>query len=120
MTTTANNDARALITDADGTVWIGVNPRFFLLDHPNTHPRDAELIFGTGATIEPLSETADMLSVLVAAGVFTSKGKARKNWHGTIEIPVGTTSFTVGKKNKVDIVVHRPPADLPVWGDADE
>jgi hypothetical protein len=38
-----------------------------------------------------------MIDVLVAAGVFPSKGQARKNWNKAIEVPPGDSMITVGK-----------------------
>ncbi len=114
-----DNSARAIITTPDGKTWLGARPRFFLVSHHNTHPGDLRLIFGDGAVVETLPEGSTMLDLLVLVGVFSSKGNARKNWQGQVELPVGTISLTVGKKHKVDLVVHRPPADLPAWEGAD-
>ena len=43
----------------------------------------------------PLGTT--MLDLLVLSGFFLSKGQARKNWRGPIEIPPGYSEFEVGK-----------------------
>lgn len=47
-----------------------------------------------------LPESATMFDVLVAAGIFKSKGDARKNWKGDSAIPSGLSSFEVGKMKK--------------------
>lgn len=110
-----DNNARAIVTDEDGKHWLGPRSRLFLVKHPGNDPRDLPLIFGIGADVEELPPTASVLDALVAAGVFDSKGNARKNFRGETKLSPGTVSLTVGKKNKVDIVIHCPPADLPAW-----
>ena len=61
-------------------------------------------IFGPCEIVE--RESADMLDVLVLVGAFPSRSQARKNWenvsrHGLpLEIPMGSSLHTVGKKNK--------------------
>lgn len=54
-----------------------------------------------GEPVEYLAPDADMYDVLVKAGVFISKGQARKNWKQTgAEIPEGFALYTVGKQRK--------------------
>jgi len=42
-----------------------------------------------------------MLDILVQAGFFSSKGQARKNWHGERDIPLGFNVWIIGKHREV-------------------
>lgn len=52
----------------------------------------------------------NMLDILTMAGIFPSKGQARKNWNGPVEIPWGFNQWTVGKHKQV-ITVWKPIPD---------
>lgn len=82
-----------------------------LIDHPNFSKRDERLIF-EDRTFVRLPRTATMIDVLVAAGIFSSKGQAKKNWKGAVDIDIGITEFTAGKL-RTHIFIHKPPNDLP-------
>jgi hypothetical protein len=56
---------------------------------------------------------ATMPDLLVALGSFPSKGQARKNWRGPLEIPRGYSTFRVGRRF---LFVYNP---IP-WPTADE
>jgi len=47
-----------------------------------------------------------MIDLLVATGCFPSKGQARKNWKGPIEVPLGFSTWEVGKR-RVRLDIHR-------------
>ena len=92
----------------------------FLIHHENFSGRDRALIFGEDieVTVLPRDQHPTMLDVLVHAGIFPSKGQARKNWKGEVEIPMGFTQITAGKLRTL-ISIHNPPDDLPPdpwWG----
>lgn len=50
--------------------------------------------------------SATMLDVLTKCGFFSSRGQARKNWRGPIEIEPGFHEFIVGKRRRT-ISIHR-------------
>lgn len=55
-----------------------------------------------GEPVEHLEPNLDMYDVLVRAGVFSSKGQARKNWKQTgPSVPPGFNMWTVGKTRKI-------------------
>lgn len=72
-------------------------------------------IFGPCDIVE--CDSADMLDVLVLAGVCPSRGQARKNWENIsrahklpLEIQGGSWLFTIGKKN-LRVFIHRAWSD---------
>ncbi len=70
----------------------------FVVDNPSLDPRDPALFFDT-EDVEVLPPTATMVDVVVQAGVFSSRGQAKKNgWKGK-QIPAGFSEFKVGKLN---------------------
>lgn len=87
-----------------------------LIAHPNFSERDRRLIFDDDP-FTVLPRPASMLDVLIAAEIFPSKGQARKNWQGSVEIPVGLSFFEVGKR-RLHLWVHNPPDNLSVDTDA--
>jgi len=64
-------------------------------------PTDAKLFFGD-EPVEYIEDGLDMYDVLVLAGIFSSKGQARKNWTRTdANIPKGFSDFrNIGKLHK--------------------
>lgn len=79
------------------------------IGHLEADLRDA--IFGPCEIIE--RDSADMLDVLVLAGVCPSRSQARKNWDNIsrasklpLEIPFGSSLHTIGKKN-LRVFIHR-------------
>lgn len=59
-----------------------------------------------GSPVTQLVPTATWLDVLVVVGIFPSKGQARKNWKGPVDIEPGLTILQAGKK-RIEIAVHR-------------
>lgn len=55
-----------------------------------------------------LPPAATMYDVLVAVGIFPSRGQARKNWQGPTEIPLGYSEFLLGtRRNRRVVFVFR-------------
>lgn len=76
----------------------------FTVPNGNELPTDVSLFFSdeSGLVQEPVIEISpdkDMYDILVLAGIFPSKGQAKKNWARTgAEIPKGFTDLTnIGK-----------------------
>lgn len=75
----------------------------FIVENGLNRPDDVRL-FGLNNPILIPNEST-MIDVLVIAGIFPSKGQARKNWHGPVEIPGGLSQWVVGKlRNKITIL----------------
>lgn len=59
-----------------------------------------------------------VLDALVKAGIFSSKGQARKNWKGPVKIPEGWSAFErIGKlRHNIYILnpVHDPDCPCPL------
>lgn len=85
-----------------------VNDANILIDHPNITDSDVEAVFGEGEEVMRLPRGSTMIDVLVAVKAFPSKGQARKNWHGPLDIPAGFNEFEVGKKRR-RLFIHNPP-----------
>lgn len=69
---------------------------------------EADLFFG-GERIFTIPPTFDMFELLVACGVFSSKGQARKNWKlSGKDIPDGFSDFINVGKQKVRITILNP------------
>jgi hypothetical protein len=85
-------DANDFIVNPDGADWDTVQ---FCRD----------VIFD-GSPVTELPRTATWLDVLVQVGIFPSKGQARKNWKGPVDIEPGLTILQAGKK-RIEIAVHR-------------
>ena len=66
---------------------------------------EAELFF-SGEYITVIGRDETMLDILVGAGIFPSKGQARKNGHKA-EIPDGITEIIIGKR-KTRIYILKP------------
>lgn len=66
-----------------------------------------EILLDENATVV---DSPDLLAILVQCGLFPSKGQARKNWKGPVEVPFGFSTFTVGKHRTV-LNVHRVIAE---------
>jgi hypothetical protein len=63
-----------------------------------------------------LPDDATMIDILFEAQIFPSRGQARKNWKGPMQIPFGSNLFTLGKLKK-KVFVHKAFwAPLIVWG----
>lgn len=88
----------------------------FAVDHVNLDHYDKDLIVRVILNKEPfnwLPRTATMIDVLVAAGVFSSKNDARRNWKGDIQIPEGMTDLNNIGKLKKRIFIHKVPDNYP-------
>lgn len=61
-------------------------------------------------TIHRVPATSTIIDLLVLTKYFPSKGQARKNWRGPIEIPAGYSEHVIGagKKNAQFWFVNRP------------
>ena len=66
---------------------------------------EAELFF-SGEYLNVIGSDETMLDILVSAGIFPSKGQARKNGNSP-EIPEGVTEVIIGKK-KTRIYIFKP------------
>jgi hypothetical protein len=72
-------------------------------------PEDRNEFFGAGDVVELVDEGADVLDLLVLMKVFPSKGQARKNWRGPVQIPPGWTETATSKsRNRKFLFVWKP------------
>ena len=69
--------------------------------------RDIDLLFGRSQAIHKF-DTTTIFDVLVLAGLFESKGQARKNWKGIQTIPSGWTELHGLGKSKLSIFLWNP------------
>ena len=69
--------------------------------------RDIDILFGSGQPIHRF-DTTTIFDVLVLAGLFESKGQARKNWKGIQNIPTGWTELQSLGKSKLSIFIWNP------------
>jgi hypothetical protein len=64
---------------------------------------------GSGDPIVRVPSTATMIDLLVSSGFFPSKGQARKNWRGEVEIPPGYSEHEIGQGRRRKVFfVWRP------------
>jgi len=84
----------------------------FIVVNGHNEMGDAILFFD-GEDINFITPKTSMLDILVALGIFKSKGQARKNWKRTgVTVPDGFTDLKkVGKLNK-RITLFNPTAIL--------
>ena len=66
-------------------------------------PELVRAIFGPQVPVRAPGD-AGMVDVLVRAGAFPSRGQARKNWRGPLEVPIGSSTVRVGRRV---IFLHR-------------
>jgi hypothetical protein len=72
----------------------------FVIVNRHWDPSLEEPLFGE--PVQRLEATVDIYDVLVAAGVFSSRSQARKNWKQTgPEVPEGFSMWCVGKTRKL-------------------
>lgn len=89
-----------------------------IIDNGNATADDERLFFadnnGDTPNIFWLPAETNMLDILVQAGIFSSKGQAKKNgWKDRVEIPDGFSEFIVGKlKHMITILKASEP-----WGE---
>lgn len=67
-----------------------------IVESASLRDSDAEYFGDEPAMLVP--EGTDMLQLLVELGSFPSRGQARKNWKGPVEIPPGWTETKIGKR----------------------
>ena len=81
--------------------------RNFVVETEFLDERDIPLFFGK-EEVEKIPENSTMLDILVACGIFRSKGEARKNGWGDVKkqkIPLGFSEFEVGRlKHKITVL----------------
>lgn len=93
----------------------------FLIDNGNLRATDGSLFFGTEAA-RLVDKDLLMADLLAMAGIFPSKGQARKNGWDGVEIPDGFSTHQVGKlKHQVSILKPIAVSNIrflePVWED---
>jgi len=72
----------------------------FVVQNQHWFPEIEPDLFGT-EHVQHISPSINMLDILVQAGFFSSKGQARKNWHGERDIPLGFNVWIIGKHREV-------------------
>jgi hypothetical protein len=82
----------------------------FIVRTPHLLERDRSDLFKDDDLVEFLDAGADMLDVLVKCGAFSSKGQARKNWRGPVEISWGWSEFMTSKNKNGKLVFAWKPA----------
>src|SRR6266853_62538 len=65
--------------------------RCVIVKTPHLQDGDRAELFHAEDEVDYVEPGVDMLDLLVDLGMFPSRGQARKNWRGPIEIPAGWT-----------------------------
>ncbi len=84
---------------------------FFIVKNGHNLDGDAELFFGPltpEETVETIPVTSNLLDVLVAVGIFLSKGQARKNWKHGVEIQPGYSSWERLGSRRASVFIFNP------------
>ncbi|MDE2425664.1 MAG: hypothetical protein KGO96_07140 [Elusimicrobia bacterium] len=82
------------------------------MDNGNIHETDFNLFdLKENEPIVFVKHNTSMIDLLVELGLFPSKGQARKNWWGPVELPDGWFQFSFGKR-KIDIAIWNPQSKL--------
>lgn len=70
---------------------------------------DRDSLFKAEDRVEIVEEGSDILDLLVKMGIFPSRGQARKNWRGPVEIPGGWTEAATSKgRNRRFLFIWNP------------